>query len=104
MSVDTDGATGHAGGASATEITRQQIYAWRHDLEEQRLCRLTQSCASSFPFEISLNTAFPPCAEHSSHRRGPELAVELRCATAALHFDSTWLLGADAANPCCGKQ
>jgi len=44
------GANGHAGGRSATKITRTESLPWRPIDEEQRLGRLTQVRSSSFRY------------------------------------------------------
>ena len=77
------------GGATVTqvaqhhEVTRQQIYAWRHDLKKKGLWS-PDAGALFFPLDMPV-TAVAPAAGTS-----PSVKVELRlCGGRSLHFDST---------------
>lgn len=76
------------GGATVTqvaqrhEITRQQIYAWRHELKKKALWS-PDAGALFFPVDI-------PVPQPSAVETPPPTAVELRLRDGrCLHFDST---------------
>ena len=82
------------GGASVTqvaqrhEITRQQIYAWRHDLKKKGLWS-PDAGALFYPLDIPV-TAGVPVAHLPVAEVPPPTAVELRLRGGrSLHFDST---------------
>ena len=81
MSVGIDGAT-VTQVAQRHEVTRQQIYAWRHDLKRKGLW---SPDAGALFFPVDLPVAQAPVAEAP-----PSVAVELRLRGGrSLHFEST---------------
>jgi transposase len=87
MSVGIDGAT-VTQAAQRHEVTRQQIYAWRHELKKKGLWS-PDAGALFFPLDMPIAAgvpvAQPPVAEAS-----PPVAVELRLRGGrSLHFEST---------------
>lgn len=80
-------------GASVTQvaqrhdITRQQIYTWRHELRKKGL--LSAACDTLFlPVELELQEALPIAAEPNVDRRLPCSLVELQLANGrCLRFD-----------------
>jgi transposase len=81
MSVGIDGAT-VTQVAQRHEVTRQQIYAWRHDLKKKGLW---SPDAGALFFAANLPVAQAPVAEAP-----PPVAVELRLRGGrSLHFEST---------------
>lgn len=87
MSVGIDGAT-VTQVAQRHEITRQQIYAWRHDLKKRGLWS-PYAGALFFPLDMPVAVGVPveqmPVAEVP-----PSVAVELRLRGGrSLHFEST---------------
>ena len=80
-SVGIDGAT-VTQVAQRHEVTRQQIYAWRHDLKKKGLW---SPDAGALFFPLDLPMAQAPVAEAP-----PPVAVELRLRGGrSLHFEST---------------
>ena len=82
------------GGASVTqvaqrhEVTRQQIYAWRHDLKKKGLWS-PDAGALFFPLDIPV-AAGVPVAQPPIAEAPPSIAVELRLRGGrSLHFEST---------------
>lgn len=82
------------GGATVTqvaqrhEITRQQIYAWRHELKKKGLWS-PDTGALFFPVDIPVVTGVP-VLELSAVDTPPPTAMELRLRNGrCLHFDST---------------
>ena len=82
------------GGATVTqvsqrhEVTRQQIYAWRHDLKKKGLWS-PDGGALFFPMDLPV-AAGVPAAQSPVVERAPPSAVELRLRCGrCLHFDST---------------
>jgi len=82
------------GGASVTqvaqrhEITRQQIYAWRHALKKKGLWS-PDAGALFFPIDLPV-AAGVPAAQPPVVETAPPSAVELRLRGGrCLHFDST---------------
>ena len=83
MSVGIDGAT-VTQVAHRHEVTRQQIYAWRHDLKKKGLWA-PNAGALFYPLDMPVPAAQPTAADTS-----PPAAVELRLRCGhRLHFDST---------------
>lgn len=83
LSVGIDGST-VTQEAQRHEVTRQQIYAWRHDLKKKGLWS-PDSGALFYPLDMPVPTAQPTAAETS-----PPVAVELRLRGGrSLHFEST---------------
>ena len=87
MSVGVGGAT-VTQVAQRHEITRQQVYAWRHELKKKGLWS-PDAGALFFPLDMPVATgvpvAQPPVAEVP-----PPIVVELRLRDGrSLHFDST---------------
>ena len=83
MSVGIDGAT-VTQVAQRHEVTRQQIYAWRHDLKKKGLWS-PDAGALFYPLDMPVPTVQPTIAETS-----PPIAVELRLRGGrSLHFEST---------------
>jgi len=81
MSVGIDGAT-VTQVAQRHEVTRQQIYAWRHDLKKKGLW---SPDAGALFFPANLPVAQAPVTEAP-----PPVAVELRLSGGrSLHFEST---------------
>src|SRR5680860_35439 len=82
------------GGASVTqvaqrhEISRQQVYAWRHDLKTKGLWS-PDAGALFFPLDIPV-AARVPVAQPPVAEAPPPIAVGLRLdGGRSLHFDST---------------
>ncbi len=87
MSVGIDGAT-VTQVAQRHEITRQQIYAWRHDLKKKGLWS-PNAGALFFPLDIPV-TGGVPMAQPPVAEVPPPSAVELRVRGGrSLHFEST---------------
>ena len=87
MSVGIDGAT-VTQVAQRHEITRQQIYAWRHDLKKKGLWSPDVG-ALFFPLDMPV-TAGVPVAQFHVAETPPPSAIELRLRGGrSLHFDST---------------
>ena len=85
MSVGVDDAT-VTQVAQRHEITRQQIYAWPHELKNKGLWS-PDAGALFLPFDIPAH-GVPAIADTSSMQ--PRRAVELRlCNGRSLHFDSS---------------
>ena len=81
MSVGIDGAT-VTQVAQRYEITRQQIYKWRHELKKKGLW---SPDAGALFFPLDMPVASAPVAETP-----PTVTVELRLRDGrSLHFDST---------------
>ncbi|MFT6224937.1 MAG: transposase [Paracoccaceae bacterium] len=81
MSVGINGAT-VTQVAQRHEMTRQQIYAWRHDLKKKDLWS-PDAGALFYPLDMPVPTAQPTVTETS-------LPVELRLRGGrSLHFEST---------------
>lgn len=82
MSVGINGAT-VTQVAQRHEVTRQQIYAWRHDLKKKGLWS-PDAGALFYPLDMPAPMAQPTAAETSP------VAVELRLRGGrSLHFEST---------------
>jgi transposase len=79
------------GGATVTqrhEVTRQQIYAWRHDLKKKGLWS-PDAGALFYPLDMSV-AAGVPTAQDTVAEASPPVAVELRLRGGrSLHFEST---------------
>lgn len=82
------------GGATVTqvaqrhEVTRQQIYAWRHDLKKKGLWS-PDAGALFFPLNMPV-AAGVPVAQTTVAELPPSVAVELRLPDGrSLHFEST---------------
>ena len=82
------------GGATVTqvaqrhEVTRQQIYAWRHDLKKKGLWS-PDAGALFFPLNMPV-AAGVPVAQAAVAELPPPVTVELRLRGGrSLHFDST---------------
>jgi len=82
------------GGATVTqvaqrhEVTRHQIYAWRHDLKKKGLWS-PDAGALFFPLSMPV-AAGVPVAQTTVAELPPPVAVELRlCGGRSLHFEST---------------
>ena len=87
MSVGIDGAT-VTQVAQRHEITRQQIYAWRHDLKKKGLWS-PDAGALFFPLDMPV-AAGVPAVQPPVAKAPPPSAVELRLRGGrSLHFDST---------------
>lgn len=85
MSVGVDGAT-VTRVAQRHEITRQQIYAWRHDLKKKGLWS-PENGALFLPFEVPLSHEVPAIPE--APPSAIPTPVELRLPGGrSLHFDS----------------
>lgn len=85
MAVGIDGAT-VTQVAQRHEITRQQIYAWRHDLKKKGLWS-PDAGALFFPMDMPVPVAQMPVAEAAP---SVAVAVELRLRGGrSLHFEST---------------
>ena len=83
LSVGIDGST-VTQVAQRHEVTRQQIYAWLHDLKKKGLWS-PDAGALFYPLDMPVPTAQPKAAETS-----PPVAVELRLLGGrSLHFEST---------------
>ncbi len=83
-----------AGGATVTqvaqrhEITRQQIYAWRHELKKKGIWS-PDAGALFYPLDIPV-AAGVPVALHPTAEASPPSVVELRLnGGRSLRFDST---------------
>ena len=73
--------------AQRHEVTRQQIYAWRHELEKKGLWS-PDAGARFFPLDMPV-TAGIPVAQAPVAERPPPAAVELRLRGGrSLHFES----------------
>jgi transposase len=82
LSVGIDGST-VTQVAQRHEVTRQQIYAWRHDLKKKGLWS-PDAGALFYPLDMPVLTAQPTATETS-----PPAAVELRLRGGrSLHFES----------------
>jgi len=87
MSVGIDGAT-VTQVAQRHEVTRQQIYAWRHDLKKKGLWS-PDAGALFLPLDMPV-AAGVPVAQATVAERPPPVAVELRLRGGrSLHFEST---------------
>ncbi|MGO4914913.1 IS66-like element accessory protein TnpA [Pseudogemmobacter sp. W21_MBD1_M6] len=87
MSVGIDGAT-VTQVAQRHEITRQQIYAWRHDLKKKGLWS-PDTGALFFPLDMPV-AAGVPAVQPPVAEAPPPVAVELRLRGGrSLHFEST---------------
>ena len=87
MSVGIDGAT-VTQVAQRHEVTRQQIYAWRHDLKRKGLWS-PDAGALFFPLDMPV-AARVPVAQVPVAETPPPVAVELRLRGGrSLHFEST---------------
>jgi len=87
MSVGIDGAT-VTQVAQRHEVTRQQIYAWRHDLKKKGLWS-PDAGALFFPLNMPV-AASVPVAQAAVAELPPPVTVELRLRGGrSLHFDST---------------
>ena len=87
MSVGIDGAT-MTQVAQRHEVTRQQIYAWRHDLKKKGLWSLDAG-ALFLPLDMPL-AAGVPVAQATVAEQPPPVTVELRLRGGrSLHFEST---------------
>ena len=83
-----------AGGATVTqvaqrhEITRQQTYAWRHELKKKGLWS-PDAGALFYPLDMPV-AAGVPIAQDTVAETSPPVAVELRLRGGrSLHFEST---------------
>jgi transposase len=87
MSVGIDGATvTHV--AQRHEVTRQQIYAWRHDLKKKGLWS-PDAGALFYPLDMPV-MAGVPAAQPTVVETSPPVAVELSLRGGrSLHFEST---------------
>ncbi|MCA1775731.1 MAG: transposase [Loktanella sp.] len=87
MSVGINGAT-VTQVAQRHEVTRQQIYAWRHDLKKKGLWS-PDAGALFFPMDMPV-AAGVPVAQAPVAAALPSVAVELRLRGGrSLHFEST---------------
>lgn len=87
MSVGIDGAT-VTQVAQRHEVTRQQIYAWRHDLKKKGLWS-PDAGTLFYPLDMPV-TAGVPAAQPTVVETSPPVAVELRLnGGRSLRFDST---------------
>jgi transposase len=87
MSVGFDGAT-VTQVAQRHEVTRQQIYAWRHELKKKGLWS-PDAGALFLPLDMPV-AAGVPVAQATVAERPPPVAVELRLRGGrSLHFEST---------------
>lgn len=87
MLVGIDGAT-VTQVAQRHEVTRQQIYAWRHDLKKKGLWS-PDAGALFFPLNMPV-AAGVPVAQAAVAELPPPVTVELRLRGGrSLHFDST---------------
>jgi transposase len=74
--------------AQRHEVTRQQIYAWRHDLKKKGLWS-PDAGALFFPLNMPV-AAGVSVAQATVAERPPSVAVELRLrGERSLHFEST---------------
>lgn len=86
-SVGIDGAT-VTQVAQRHEVTRQQIYAWRHVLKRKGLWS-PDTGALFFPLDLPVSTGMP-VAQTSVAEAPPPIAVEVRLrGERSLHFEST---------------
>lgn len=86
MSVGIDGAT-VTQVAQRHEITRQQIYAWRHELKKKGLWS-PDAGALFYPLDIPAATGVPMAQSHVTETPS-SIAIELRLrGERSLHFDS----------------
>ena len=73
--------------AQRHEVTRQQIYAWRHELKKKGLWS-PDAGALFYPLDIPVASGVPVAPPVAEVR--PPLAVELRLRGGrSLHFEST---------------
>jgi len=87
MSVGINGAT-VTQVAQRHEVTRQQIYAWRHDLKKKGLWS-PDAGALFYPLDMPVMTGVP-VAQAPVAEAPPSVAVELRLRGGrSLHFEST---------------
>ena len=87
MSVGVDGVS-VTQVAQRHDVTRQQLYAWRHDLKKKGLWS-PDGGALFYPMDIAV-TAGVPMAQLPVPELPPPTAVELRLRGGrCLHFDST---------------
>ena len=87
MSVGVGGAT-VTQVAQRHEVTRQQIYAWRHDLKKKGLWS-PDAGALFYPLDMPV-AAGVPIAQDTVAETSPPVAVELRLRGGrSLHFEST---------------
>lgn len=87
MSVGIDGAT-VTQVAQRHEITRQQVYAWRHELKNKGLWS-PDAGALFYPLDIPVSAGVP-VAHSEVTKTPPPSAVELRLRGGrSLRFDST---------------
>lgn len=74
--------------AQRHEVTRQQIYKWRHELKKKGLWS-PEAGAIFFPFDIPVAVDFP-APQPSVAETPPPTAIELRLrGERCLHFDTT---------------
>lgn len=74
--------------AQRHEVTRQQIYAWRHDLKKKGLWS-PEAGALFYPLDMPV-AAGVPTAQDTAAETSPPVAVELRLrGGCSLHFEST---------------
>eukprot|EP00919_Chromeraceae_sp_WS-2016_P064704 GHVR01153307.1.p2 GENE.GHVR01153307.1~~GHVR01153307.1.p2 ORF type:complete len:127 (-),score=19.45 GHVR01153307.1:222-602(-) len=74
--------------AQRHEVTRQQIYKWRHELKKKGLWS-PDAGAIFFPLDIPVAAGFP-VAQPPVVETPPPSAIELRLrGSRCLHFDST---------------
>jgi transposase len=74
--------------AQRHEVTRQQIYTWRHDLKKKGLWS-PDGGALFFPLDMPVETGVP-VAQALAAEVPPPVAIELRlCGGRSLHFEST---------------
>lgn len=86
-SVGIDGAT-VTQVAQRHEVTRQQIYAWRHVLKRKGLWS-PDTGALFFPLDLPVSTGMP-VAQTPVAEAPPPIAVEVRLrGERSLHFEST---------------
>ena len=87
MSVGIDGAT-VTQVAQRHEVTRQQIYAWRHELKKKGLWS-PDAGALFFPLDMPVAAGGPVAQPHVAEVPPPS-AIELRLRGGrSLHFEST---------------
>ena len=87
MSVGVGGAT-VTQVAQRHEVTRQQIYAWRHDLKKKGLWS-PDAGALFYPLDMPV-AAGVPITQDSVAETSSFVAVEVRrCCGRSLHFEST---------------
>jgi transposase len=74
--------------AQRHEVTRQQIYKWRHELKKKGLWS-PDAGALFFPLDMPVATGVPVAQPHVAEAPPPS-AIELRLRDGrSLHFDST---------------